>query len=54
MNPELKPEGQTVLEFLSEAFMRTQTQSLKSVQPTFRKPSMQMRAVLLIFNANPT
>ena len=50
----LNSEGQSVLDFLSEKMMEMQTRSLHETHvPVARKFSMQMRAVLLIFNADP-
>jgi hypothetical protein len=48
----VKPRDQSVLGFLSEKIMQTQSQVSEHTLPT-RKLSTQMRAVLLIFNADP-
>ncbi len=44
---------QSILGFISEKFMQTQTNACQTENPPARKLSMQMRAVLLIFNADP-
>ena len=45
--------GQSVLDFIAEKNMQTQTQTESIANRLNRKLSMQMRAVLLIFNADP-
>ncbi|MGE0528463.1 MAG: hypothetical protein AB7G93_19890 [Bdellovibrionales bacterium] len=54
MNAKLLPKHQSVLGFISEKLMEAQIQT-QDRQPQYssRKLSMQMRAVLLIFNADP-
>ena len=49
MNTKPKPEGQSVLDFLSEKILENQSQ----LNPANRKLSQQMIAVLLIFSADP-
>lgn len=54
MTNNFKPEGHAVLKFISENFMQTQNQSPTTEKAnSSRKFSMQMRAVLIIFNADP-
>jgi len=53
MNTQTSFKGPSVLDFISEKLMEAQTEIQNSAQAPVRKLSQQMRAVLLIFNADP-
>ena len=52
MNTQTLSKDQAILDFLTEKLMETQIEK-KSTTTSVRKISQQMRAVLLIFNADP-
>jgi len=53
MNTLTSSKDQSVLDFLTENIMQTQTENQAATFSSPRKLSQQMRAVLLIFNADP-
>lgn len=52
MNSNLSSTGRSVLDFLSEKTMQAQSSACQTQSAPVRKLSMQMQAVLLVFNAD--